>query len=154
MSKSNESDENKKWTLVLNPEWTPMIIWELIVNIVYVISFFLVPYILIDPDELLPNVRWLELCIDFFIFGDMIMDFFTAYYSDSELITEHKLIIINYLSTYFFFDLISWTPGLFTGEGVSGVYFMKIFRYVQFKRFVEFTLNLLNQVRLWFILFI
>lgn len=84
-----------------------MIIWELIVNIVYVISFFLVPYILIDPDELLPNVRWLELCIDFFIFGDMIMDFFTAYYSDSELITEHKLIIINYLSTYFFFDLIS-----------------------------------------------
>ena len=125
-----------------------MLIWELIVNINYVISFFLIPYVLISPSELLPQVRWLEIGLDIFIFGDIIMDFFTAYYDDTEYVDSHKRIIINYLSTYFVFDMISCTPGLFTAEGYSSLYFMKIFRYVQFKRFTEFMINMLNQVNL------
>jgi len=123
-----------------------MIIWDLIVNAVYIISFFLIPYALIDPNDLLPKVIWIELALDLIIFADVIMDFFTAYRVDNDLVFDHKQIIANYLSTYFVFDLLSVVPGLFTAEQYHEVYFMKIFRYSQFTRFLEMINSVLNKV--------
>lgn len=134
--------------MVLDPSLTIMIIWELIVNIVYVFSFFTFPFVMISPGTMLPTIWWLEFIFDIFIFGDLIMDFFTAYHDGDELVTDHKMIIINYLSTYFIFDLLSSAPGLFTLEWRPELYFMKCFRYVQFKRFLEFLMTLLNEVTL------
>lgn len=142
----------KRDRFVLNPDSTVMILWDLIVNLVYLISFFLVPFVLLDPKRfLVSTVRWIELTFDIILFFDVIIDFFTAYRVDSEPVFDHKQVIVNYLSTYFFFDLISTAPGLFTWESIPEIYMLKLVRYVQFKRFFELVNAVLSKARSKFI---
>lgn len=131
---------------VLNPESSHMFLWESIVNIIYLLSFFFIPFILCDPHTILPTVHWLEFFFDIVIFLDIILDFFTMYKDDTEWVKDHKKIAINYLSSYFIFDCISVCPGLFTAEYYPNLYYCKIVRYIQIPRFFEHLSLLLSKV--------
>lgn len=132
---------------VLSPNTTAMLIWDSIVNINFLISFFFIPFILMKPSYLLPEVWYLELIIDIIIFSDIFLNFFTAYEMESEVVSDVKIVMVTYLSSYFIFDFISTAPGLFTGEQVHEVYFLKLFRYVQFGRLLDLLNNVLNKLR-------
>lgn len=66
---------------------------------------------------------------------------------ESEVVSDVKIVMVTYLSSYFIFDFISTAPGLFTGEQVHEVYFLKLFRYVQFGRLLDLLNNVLNKLR-------
>lgn len=139
-----QKDDKPKY--VFYPDHPFVIVWKLIVNLVYVISFFMIPLVCIDPDEILPKVRWAEFMLDILLFGDIIADFFIWYYSDTELVTDHGKIAIHYLTTYFVPEVISVSPGLFTAESIPVLYYLKTIRYVQYSRFNNFITLLLNWV--------
>ena len=108
-------------------------------NVVYVCSYFLIPLVMISPAYMLPRVQWVELTLDIFLFVDLLVDFFQGYYDDTELIMDHKKIVLHYLSGYFIVECISVCPGLFTGETIHQIYFLKAVRYIQFSRFMQFV---------------
>jgi hypothetical protein len=122
-------------------------LWNLIVTVIYLASFFFTPFVVIDPQKLLPKVREIEFTFDVILILDFIIHFFKAYHSDSEIISDHKQVVINYLSGYFIIDAISTAPGLFTLESMHDVYFLKMFRYFHIKRFFEFINTILVKLR-------
>ena len=76
---------------------------------------------------------------------DIIVTFFTGYFMGTTLVTSKPKIAIRYLRTFFVFDIISTLPSLFSGQS-SSVYFLKLFRFVHFRRlFVQIDF-LLDQI--------
>ena len=63
-----------------------------------------------------------------------LMNFFTAYLGETEIIKDKKTIAKNYLSGHFFTDLLGTLPGLLVGENPlypKAYYFQAIsFRHV------------------------
>ena len=77
------------------------------------ISCTLTPYGLAFPDELQNSLSFsiFLYVIDFFFFIDIILNYFSAYVDDSEIIVDNfKSIAINYIKTWFFIDFISIMP--------------------------------------------
>ena len=101
---------------------------------------------MINSKELLPPIRWLEFSFDIIFFIDIIIDCFTGYHDDNELVTDLKQIWVNYFSSFFIFDALSILPGLLTGESYHEIYFLKIFRYIQFTRLIELLAVAINKV--------
>jgi Ion transport protein len=121
-------------------------IWNFSVNCIYLISFVIIPFVIINPKELQPPIRWLELTFDMIFFIDITIDLFTAYYEDTQLITDLKQIWVKYLSSYFIFDILSILPGLITGESYHEIYYLKVLRYAQFTRLIDLFAVAINRV--------
>ncbi len=49
-----------------------------------------------------------------------------------EWVVNPKTIALNYLKSYFIFDVISTVPCLFTGQDNIGLYWFKLLRYLHF----------------------
>lgn len=101
---------------------------------------------MVNASEMLPTIRWIEFTIDFVLLVDVVVDLFTAYRVDTELVTDLRQVLVNYLSTYFFFDILSILPGLLTAEMYPEIYFLKLLRYVQFSRLLELLGVVVNKV--------
>ncbi|KAF4657950.1 hypothetical protein FOL47_008227 [Perkinsus chesapeaki] len=74
------------------------------------ISLSEVPYLLTfdaEPKNLLLDV---DRCVDIFFMTDLVLNFFTGFWSRGELNLEHRAIIANYTSTWFLIDLMASTP--------------------------------------------
>jgi hypothetical protein len=60
------------------------------------------------------DIQWITLdnLTDFFFIVDIIINSLTAFYDDNEevLVTDNKIIMINYLKGWFVIDLISSVP--------------------------------------------
>lgn len=130
----------------LNPDNSLLMIWNFSVNCIYIISFIIIPFVIINPKELHPPLRWLELAFDMIFFIDILIDLFTAYYEDTQLITDLKQIWVKYLSSYFIFDILSILPGLITGESYHEIYYLKVLRYAQFTRLIDLFAVAINRV--------
>lgn len=139
-------NKKEKRSCVLNPQSRLIMIWKVIINIVYIISFFLVPLVLINPHQIQSDVRWLDITMDLLLLIDIWLNFFIAFYVDTELVTNHKEIVIRYLTSYFAVEFIAVVPGLFSGEGVPDIYFFKILRYVHITTFLRYIGIFLNAV--------
>lgn len=89
-----------------------MIKWDLFMILVLLYSLFVTPYLLAFED-LSENVVYyaIEIILCGLFFIDMILQFFTAFYDDTnELVTDQRRIAVNYLKSYFFFDMIATFP--------------------------------------------
>ena len=129
---------------ILDPTGTFNIIWDSIVSLMYVISFFLMPLVLASELKLFDDVRWYEFVLDFVFIADLVLNFFTAYYDDVKLVVKWKRIARHYLMTHFIFDFIANIPGFLTGEMFKHLYYLKLLRYFQLNRFfaqVKFVLE-------------
>ena len=104
--------------------------WNSFVNTIYVISFMLIPTVIGTQGHFLDAVQWVELVFDFIMLMDIILAFFTAYYSDVELVRSMRGIALHYVFGYFIFDVIGVVPGLVTAEFFFSIYFLKCFRYL------------------------
>lgn len=86
-------------------------------------------------EDILVTTRPFELAIGVFFTVDIVLNFFTAYYSDIDLRSKLSEIFIGYLKTYLLFDLACTIPSLITNE-LAVIYWLKIFRFVRFRRFL------------------
>ena len=134
-----------KWVIIPNGNFN--IVWDSIVNLFLLVSFILIPLVLASKLQMFDEVRWLEFTIDVILLGDVIFNFFTAYHSDIYLVTDSKRIALNYLTTYFIFDMVSSFPGFITGESFKQIYFLKIARFSNLKKFLVHIKYILDRFR-------
>lgn len=100
-------------------------------------------------EDALVDARPIDFFIDIVLTIDIVLNFFTAYYKDVELVIQNKLIAFAYFKGFFVFDVISTLPGLFTYEDYN-VYALKIFRYLKFFDVITHIRNVFMSVKLYY----
>lgn len=73
--------KKSKWYM-LKPNGIFKLIWDLVINTIFTISFFLIPLVLCTKGELLDDFRWVEFAFDILLFLDIVVMFFTAPHDD------------------------------------------------------------------------
>ena len=122
--------------------------WDTFVNILYIISFLMIPLVIASDIDLLQHLFIIEIIFDVIMLADMIVTFFLTYNDDIRTITSLRLIAIKYVSSYFVFDFLSIVPGLATYESYKPVYYFKLFRYFQLGRLFDQLKVSLSQLSL------
>jgi len=74
----------------------------------------------------------IEYAIDFIFCLEIIMNFFKKTFAFNDL----KLIALNYIQTFFFFDVIASVSGLYSQQSIH-FYWLKLFRIVHLPRLTE-----------------
>lgn len=146
---SEDEKENKGSWLVRNPHSPFVTVVDFIADMAYIVSFFNVLYIVGSKMVFLYLVRPIELVIDFILFFDMILRFFTAFENENGYVKDLRTIAVKYLSNRFVFDFLAIVPGLVTFELVPMLYPLKLFRYLQLPRFFEQFHNLMRSLTKW-----
>jgi hypothetical protein len=134
-----EDDINSKKIsrFIVMPTSYISIIPDFLADIGYIVSFFLVLYVLSSKLNIHSDFQYCEIVIDFILLVDMVMKFITAYDNDLEKVTDNKTIAVRYLSNSFVFDFVSIVPGFVTMEFVTFLYPLKLFRYLHLNRFFD-----------------
>ena len=84
-------------------------------------------------------MRVFAFIVDIFFAFDIVCNFYTAYVQDVEVIMSLRKIAMNYMRSYFVFDVLATVPTLVTLERRS-LYFLKLFRFFRARRaFQEVT---------------
>jgi len=126
-----------KFKFIINKDARIKIWWDLLTNLFYILAYFVVPYSIAFE---LPNREdsdyesWhlLEVVLDIVFLCDMLVTFVTDVDADPGAKVTNKTIALNYMSSYFIFDLLSCIPGLITSEQHNGkhwIYWLKMCRY-------------------------
>jgi CRP-like cAMP-binding protein len=110
-----EMDEELSGAFYIEPNSKVRFIFDTIVFILSIYSLIFTPYsVAFDLYEIPSKTSFttiLEIIIDCIFFLDMFMGFITAYYDfEEQLITRANPIVIQYLTGWFFLDLISAFP--------------------------------------------
>lgn len=121
--------------LVISPNNPVYLGFIVVVDILYISSFFVIPFIVSTQLVFFDNIRIYELMADCVLFIDMMLKFFVAYPTDFGMIWELKSIMQHYLSNQWFLDCCSILPGLLTYESYPNVYYLKLVRMLQLKVF-------------------
>ena len=109
-------DEEKINILYIEPNSLFNIIFDSIIFIMNLISFIEIPlYLAMNlnfcREENITFIFSLNFLIDFFNVTDLFLGFFRAFYNwDEQIVFKYKIIVVKYLSSWFFFDLISCIP--------------------------------------------
>lgn len=141
---------------VLNPDNIYRQMWDLIfVTSCLLYTVLRVPYVIaFDIDEFASeNLGWfiMNRIVDTVFLSDIIIIFFTAFQDGRHYVIRHKLIACQYLTTWFFLDLIAsvpldlifWSFGD-TGESTEAARSAKLFRIIKIFR----TLRILRLFKL------
>lgn len=84
--------------------------WSFIIFILIVYSITVSP-VKIAFNEETTTINYIDLTVDCLFILDVILNFFTPYKDeDNNLIGNHRMIVVDYLQSWFFFDLISCFP--------------------------------------------
>lgn len=148
MSFFEEKKHKKKSPLIMMPNSYVVIITDFISTMAYILSFFLVLYVISSNLKLHDDFRYYEIIIDIILFGDMILRFVTAYDNDLEKIIDHKTIAVRYISNLFVFDFLAIVPGLISLELFKHLYPLKLFRYIHIPKFftqVDYSLTAVSK---------
>ena len=127
-------NNDSKYSFAFTEDNKVLIVHSSIVNIWYIISFFLIPLVIASNLNMVSQVRWYELTIDLVIFFDIIISFIKAYKTDIRIIRDIRLTAFRYLTGEFIFEILSVLPWLVTGESFQYVYLFKLLRYLQYFR--------------------
>ena len=144
--------EEKNWFIIMPDTWL-YLIWRIIIDVSYILSFFLVPFIICTRFAFLDDFQWVEFIIDFILLGNIIFKFFAAYSWELGLISNHKLIIKHYLQTSFILDLMHTLPGLLSFEETREIYYLKCIRFLYILKFFERLKELFDKFSTWNISF-
>ena len=107
-------DEEEINYLFIEPNSFFSIIFDSILFFFSIISFIEIPLYLAINQNFCRDFSLISLInyiIDFLNIIDLFLGFFRAFYNwDEQLITKRKFIVLNYISGWFFFDLLSSVP--------------------------------------------
>eukprot|EP00347_Sterkiella_histriomuscorum_P007191 403349915 len=85
-------------------------IWDVIGMAMIVYQAIMIPYRLSFGDAAEGALEVFEYIMDSYFLIDIALSFFTGYYNQGQLIMNKRLIIVNYLKTWFVIDLVSSFP--------------------------------------------
>ena len=111
-----EYDDEEGNSIVIHPDSKIILVLDIIITLCVIYDILYIPYYLAhDKDFCGFNIFNYHIIIDFFIsivyIIDLFINFIIAYYDFEEfLINELDLIALNYISSYFLFDLLSAIP--------------------------------------------
>ena len=108
-AESHQKEKLKVKCLIL-PGSTFRIIWDLIMLILIGYMCLVTPFVLSFMDSLPPSLVTIEYIIISVFALDIVITFFSAFYSHSLLVVDRGTIALNYLRTHFVIDLISCIP--------------------------------------------
>lgn len=118
----------------LDPANKYKLMWDLVMNSIYIISFFMMPLVIAFRLEPLDNqaYRDFELFIDFMMVVDIGLTFITGYYEDVVLVDSVKQISTHYLTSFFIPDFLSCIPSILVLESKRHpvAYYFKILRFL------------------------
>jgi hypothetical protein len=140
-------------SFVLLPKHPFRRFWSSIISILLLYTATVTPYQVCFIEEEDENWFSIVLIIDCIFFMDIIINFFSAYTDqEGKLITNRPKIMMNYLKTWFFIDLISCIPFqvIFQDDGGDAKY-NKLIRLVRVPRLYRLirVLRLLKMARLF-----
>lgn len=108
--------------------------WDLVMNSIYIISFFLMPLVIAFRLEPLDrkSFRDFELFIDLMMVIDICLTFVTGYYEEVVLVVSLKQIATHYLTSFFVPDFLSCIPSILVLESKSHpiAYYFKVLRFL------------------------
>ena len=112
-SESDEEVEPDSFTI--NPETTTFFIYDTIIAISAIYSLIFIPFEMADDcfcDEGKNKYKiYIKFIIDILFILDVIINFFLEFYTKTEILVKNRSQIINnYLSGWFFFDLLNAVP--------------------------------------------
>jgi hypothetical protein len=93
------------------PESNAKIIWNLIMIILLIYTATFVPFRTAFIDEVSPLFEMFEYSVDALFFIDLFVNFLSAYVNeDKNMEIRVKVIAMNYIQSWFFFDLFACIP--------------------------------------------
>lgn len=112
---------------LIHPNSLVKTVWNPILFFLMVYTATLLPYrMAFEPDLMTPGWFIFDIIIDVLFWLDFIINCISAYFDDEgKLIKTRKEVIVNYLRTWFFVDLVACLPmeqifiGIFGSEGES-----------------------------------
>ena len=108
-AKSTTNKQIKHKCLII-PGSNINIIWNTIMLLLLLYIALVPPFLVSFLMEIPPIFFIIEAVVNAIYFLDICVNFFTAYYQKTILITDKKRIAVKYLHTYFLIDLISCIP--------------------------------------------
>jgi len=145
----NENQPKLKWYLI-DTERTFCKVWNFLITILTIYSMFVAPFVIVFPDvyqdELPPGsgnyettndrqktLQNIERAIDIIYLFEIILNFVKR----TRALKKIQTISVNYLTSYFLFDVIGTIPNLiFFREGFE-FYYLKVFRLIHFMRLIK-----------------
>jgi hypothetical protein len=144
----NENQPKLKWYLI-DTERTFCKVWNFLITILTIYSMFVAPFVIVFPEvyqDYDPETKkyenkepgqWtlqtIERIIDIIYLFEIILNFVKR----TRALKKIQTISVNYLTSYFLFDMIGTIPELiFFNEGLQ-YYFLKVFRLIHFMRLVK-----------------
>lgn len=107
-----ETSQRKKFLFYPNHKIKDMV-WDTIISIILLLTCFITPINLAFADEL-EKIEWymtINNTIDILFFVDILVIFNSAYQNEMyEMIDDRKVIAKNYISGWFFIDIMSVLP--------------------------------------------
>jgi hypothetical protein len=116
----------------INPLWKPRLAWDTSMLVIVTIDCVLLPIELGFVDEFALSPGWFWFTTVYFC-TDLVLNFFTAYFKDKQLVTQLHRIAWHYLTTWFLVDFVSSVPWvviipLFFGGGADTAQSMRVAR--------------------------
>jgi hypothetical protein len=97
--------------LVINPVSVWKTVWNIAILLLILFMGVTVPYRIPFEDQTPEEWVNLDIVIDSIFILDVILNFFTAFEDETgEIITNKKLIVINYMKGWFLLDVVSSVP--------------------------------------------
>ncbi len=108
---------NKKCMLLINPRSTWKVLWDVFINLLYLLSFFLVPSVIAFHFKDYELFSGIELIVDFFLLIDMVFYFFLRTKPNTKSYEQTtREVTMCYLRSYFIVDFLGIVPGFLTLE--------------------------------------
>ena len=104
------TEKNQKDCLQFDPDSRFKSFWDIFGLFCILYQVVVVPYRLCFNADADGVVAQIEQVIDISFMVDIFIQFNTGFYKKGNLITSRKLIVINYLQTWFFLDLAASFP--------------------------------------------
>ena len=116
--------------------------WERLWFFVLIAEFTLIPYtITTGIEDVLTVTKQVEVLIDILWICHIIITLTTAFYRDSEIVTDLKEIVLRYMKEYFFIDLITTFPTLATFYFIPDLYYLKLLRLLNVPKSMQIVKN-------------
>eukprot|EP00347_Sterkiella_histriomuscorum_P018225 403346317 len=128
--------------IMIHPDNIFKFYFDIIVDLAYVTSFFLIPIVQIYSllltsyfricfqIEPLQSIFKFELIIDTIITMNIFSNFITSSYVNGKLTKKLGVNAKNYITGHFLFDCMGVLPGLISQENIPDLYYFKIVRYL------------------------
>eukprot|EP00347_Sterkiella_histriomuscorum_P013033 403366271 len=116
--------------IMIHPDNIFKFYFDIIVDLAYVTSFFLIPIVICFQIEPLQSMFKFELLIDAIITMNIFSNFITSSYVNGKLTKKLGVNARNYITGHFLFDCMGVLPGLISQENIPDLYYFKIVRYL------------------------